>query len=499
MDRDEDGAVGGGDGTGARRREDGDRDGGRARRGGTPPPPYIARDPMNDLAQALERLVDLRTEERAERQARGRRGRDRGNRAMYEGGFDEEDEERPRYKIDVPLFKGEPKEKPEPHWLRAVDWMDYNDIHHDDRVDAFKHTLSGKAREWYEDIVHNVDWPQLEAKFKKKFSLQGQSQKFLNDRWRSFAYTPGQDIEKFLDDVKETGHQLEYPERNILTTIKTCMPNSIYGSISRIDDIGELCEILLEIYGTAKKPADPVALASTTSPFSHMSVSRGNSQIRDIGYDEPDVAVERAAKRLLEKSVRFETNQNVEHKLDKMTKAFAKYAQVTEELLEEKQRTPETPYKPYITTSRGRGRGRRAVGFDRQNDRSRSFTPNRYGRGRYNGPYRGGYSRNSRSFSPYRRGRGNFRFDRSPNIRRSRSSSRPINKDKLRCFRCRNFGHFQNECPENQEEEPQDDAPVSTTSNGGNQNNAAYSRMSSGDENPLNPFMWIHQGEDLNN
>ena len=28
-------------------------------------------------------------------------------------------------------------------------------------------------------------------------------------------------------------------------------------------------------------------------------------------------------------------------------------------------------------------------------------------------------------------------------------SGRPINKDKSRCFKCKEFGHFQDECPTN--------------------------------------------------
>ena len=41
------------------------------------------------------------------------------------------------------------------------------------------------------------------------------------------------------------------------------------------------------------------------------------------------------------------------------------------------------------------------------------------------------------------------KFDKSPNIKCSRVSGRPINKDKSRCFKCKEFGHFQDECPTN--------------------------------------------------
>ena len=34
------------------------------------------------------------------------------------------------------------------------------------------------------------------------------------------------------------------------------------------------------------------------------------------------------------------------------------------------------------------------------------------------------------------------KFDKSPNTKCSRVSGRPINKDKSRCFKCKEFGHF---------------------------------------------------------
>ena len=41
------------------------------------------------------------------------------------------------------------------------------------------------------------------------------------------------------------------------------------------------------------------------------------------------------------------------------------------------------------------------------------------------------------------------KFNKGPNTKCSRVSGRPINKDKSRCFKCKEFGHFQDECPTN--------------------------------------------------
>ena len=38
------------------------------------------------------------------------------------------------------------------------------------------------------------------------------------------------------------------------------------------------------------------------------------------------------------------------------------------------------------------------------------------------------------------------KFDKSPNNKRPRVSGKTINKDKVRCFKCREFGHYRDEC-----------------------------------------------------
>ena len=38
------------------------------------------------------------------------------------------------------------------------------------------------------------------------------------------------------------------------------------------------------------------------------------------------------------------------------------------------------------------------------------------------------------------------KFDKSPNNKRPRVSGKTINKDKVRCYKCREFGHYRDEC-----------------------------------------------------
>ena len=39
------------------------------------------------------------------------------------------------------------------------------------------------------------------------------------------------------------------------------------------------------------------------------------------------------------------------------------------------------------------------------------------------------------------------KFDKSPNNKRPRVLGKAISKDKVRCFKCREFGHYRDECP----------------------------------------------------
>ena len=60
--------------------------------------------------------------------------------------------------------------------------------------------------------------------------------------------------------------------------------------------------------------------------------------------------------------------------------------------------------------------------------------------------------------------RGRFRprqpfekFDKSPNNKRPRVLGKTISKDKVRCYKCREFGHYRDECPVDDRKPKQDD------------------------------------------
>ena len=94
--------------------------------------------------------------------------------------------ERPRVKIQPPVFKGMPGERPDAHLLAATDWMEAVRVHPADFVDNFKHTLQHLAREWYQGLGVNPfhgDWRAFSTHFSKYFSTQGRNIKYLHERW----------------------------------------------------------------------------------------------------------------------------------------------------------------------------------------------------------------------------------------------------------------------------------------------------------------------------
>ena len=95
---------------------------------------------------------------------------------------------------------------------------------------------------------------------------------------------------------------------------------------------------------------------------------------------------------------------------------------------------PKKPFKPFITPPHRRfrgsfdkGRGGRGGRFGQfgQSDRRNRFTSNR-GRFRPRRPF--------------------VKFDKSPNNKRPQVSGKTINKDKVRCYKCREFRHYRDEC-----------------------------------------------------
>ena len=67
-------------------------------------------------------------------------------------GLDPLPDNRPKVKIQPPVFKGIPGERPDAHLLAATDWMEAMRIRPGDFIENFRHTLQHLAHEWYHDL-----------------------------------------------------------------------------------------------------------------------------------------------------------------------------------------------------------------------------------------------------------------------------------------------------------------------------------------------------------
>ena len=68
-----------------------------------------------------------------------------------------DDDRRPKVKIQPPVFKGLPGERPDAHLLATADWMEAMRFGPGDFIEHFKHTLQHLACEWY----HSLDLHQF--------------------------------------------------------------------------------------------------------------------------------------------------------------------------------------------------------------------------------------------------------------------------------------------------------------------------------------------------
>ena len=311
-------------------------------------------------------------------------------------------------RINPPVFKGEPGERPEAHLLRTLDWYDAIGVHTDRaKLKNFRHTLDSSAREWFADIwskrTPDFNWDKLMNDFSRYFSTQGRSLTHLHNAWKSFIFDPeSMDIEDFIRDVQECGTQLRYDECSIMDMIKSCMPRENYGTLYKMDTLTEVITFCKDAYAVtpaerAKKASQASASGPGANPFT---------------------------------SIKTKSTPTLADNLIKLTETLNK--------IDFKQK----PYKPQIyPRGRGQGRGRsqpggRNIGQGQQGQRS-GFQP----RGGFRGKGHGG------------------RFDRSPTKRNPRVNSKTKDADKDRCRYCREIGHWVRDCPQKKKDENKGEEP----------------------------------------
>ena len=363
--------------------------------------------------------------------------------------------------VPLPQFKGKKGEDPNDHCMKVEDYFSmFNITSDEDQKRRFLETLTEKARCWASTI--NIDelksyrYDEKESKeekektfkwlFIKRFAKEGRTTHAAFEAWKNLKFDPAKDdVEEFMTTIKNLASTLAFNEEAQVMAIKSNMPRDVYGLCMQYQKLDELKKFLIELFENPRmKSAMPlIATEVETSAFSIGEFVNNDVVLAtsdDIGKLKNEIsALQFKVRRMMPSDSRSKPNTK--------------------------------PWKPevHVTPPRRKGNAFRGRSF-RQNDmgrrdnsnsgqnsnnsRDRNFgTRNQLGNNNGNRKPFGNRGQSNGNFGGNQRGRGRGRFDTSPNVRRPRVASKPVNKDKGRCFYCNEFGHFAKECSKKVEDE----------------------------------------------
>ena len=339
-----------------------------------------------------------------------------------------------------PEFSGKTEEDAAAHLLKTNDWMDTHNFPEDTKVRRFCLTLTGEARLWYESIRPiEMDWRALQEHFRQQHSKFGSSREQYFHVWRSFQYDENTDtIDSYILKIKQVASLLNYGEPEILELFKNTLPSKLYWILFPINNLREAVDTAKRVLNKEKLDKQLTGQASNISPFMKL----GDNTLGDNIHPGQKVTI---------------NQKDLENVMSMMYN------------LSLQQDRAKKPFKPQVYQKKGRGQ-RQNYNRDRfrHNDRSgQGFIQNRHG----NNYRRNGNSQNFSRNNSRDRGRRNFnrsyssdrsrsrersqsprRYRQYGNVRlrsRSRSRSNPritTNRDRIRCYKCREYDHFANEC-----------------------------------------------------
>ena len=331
--------------------------------------------------------------------------------------------------IPLLVFKGKQGEDPEDHILKVEDYFGLHQIEdQQDKIKRFKNTLFETARKWAQTLDYtgevvkfdydpaNEDDKKASMKylFLRRFAKEGRTLEAVYSAWGSLTFDPNKDdIEQFILKVEELA----------------ILPRDVYGICMTYKTLKELKTFLIDLFANPKmREAVPGTASVSGEPgvFSigkHVENKVVNRTIADVSKIHQDMNA---------LQVRFNKISSVDFR-NKTSKPW---------------KLEVTPPKRRGGFNRGRG-GRQYENAHRndrfktendgqnrdinQRDNTGNFRNRGQGRERFKSNFRG-------------KGRGRGRFDKGPNIRRPRVASKTVDKDKMRCHYCNEFGHFIREC-----------------------------------------------------
>ena len=347
--------------------------------------------------------------------------------------------------IPLPVFKGKKGEDPEDHILKVEDYFGLHQIEDQrDKIKIFKDTLFETARKWaqtldynrevvkfdYDPAIEDDKKASMKYLFLRRFAKEGRTLEAAYSAWGSLTFDPNKDdIEQFILKVEELVKKLGYNEDAQVMAVKSVLPRDVYGICMTYKTLKELKAFLIDLFANPKMRE---AVPGTTSVSGEPGVFSIGQHVENKVVNPTIADVSKIRQDMNALQVRFNKISSADFR-SKTTKSWK----------------PEvTPPKRRGGFNRGRG-GRQyenAYRNDRikkendgqsrninQRDNAGNFRNRGQGRGRFKGNFRG-------------KGRGRGGFDKSPNVRRPRVASKTVDKDKMRCHYCNEFGHFIREC-----------------------------------------------------
>ena len=68
------------------------------------------------------------------------------------------------------------------------------------------------------------------------------------------SFTPAtNDVKVFLRDLQECAKQLNYDDQVVVTTIRTAMPQEVYGTLNKMTDLSEVIDFCKNYYAKSPK------------------------------------------------------------------------------------------------------------------------------------------------------------------------------------------------------------------------------------------------------
>ena len=280
-------------------------------------------------------------------------------------------------------------------------------------------------------------WPELQNMFRHQYSKIGNTREQLFHAWRSFHYDENVETpDAYVIRIKQVARLLGYGDVQVLEVFKNTVPNRLYWVLFPIDNLCDAVETAKRFL--TKEKIDRQMTGQSSTPFMKLS-------------DKKRKSVTFETKEALER-----TSENMERMTVLMDKMYIKLEQkdmypishryikevevrIGDNLIEEIIGEATDLLIEIVVKAIEGMEGVEVILGEEHFDGRGNF------RGRYNNNR---MDRNWENRRLWRQPRLRERERRSRSPSSSRSGSRTsTNRDRIRCYRCREYDHFANECP----------------------------------------------------